>query len=233
MCGRFTQFYSWRELVDLYGLSGTPLNLEPRYNIAPTTSVLTVHLDGNSRVVSQMRWGLIPTWWKEENRLPATFNARSDTVATKPMFRSAFKSRRCIVPMSGFFEWRTEVKVKRPFYVTMTSGQPMSVAGIWLPVERELKGHVKDAVEFLEGWVRWASPYDTLPFSTAARVIGMSPRDFNKDVRRHEHFISAIAELGVVEWGQGERFSAFMSISSVPTPRTATGGKLRIRASST
>lgn len=131
MCGRFTQHLSWQQLVELYGLTGTPLNLEPRFNIAPTTQVLTVRADGKGRYASMMRWGLIPAWWKAENKLPATFNARADTVATKPMFRSAFKARRCIVPASGFYEWKTVDGEKQPFYITRADGLPLSFAGLW------------------------------------------------------------------------------------------------------
>lgn len=131
MCGRFTQHLSWQQLVELYGLTGTPLNLEPRFNIAPTTQVLTVRSDGKGRFASLMRWGLIPAWWKPENKLPATFNARADTAATKPMFRSAFKARRCIVPASGFYEWKTIEGEKRPFYITAKDGAPLSIAGLW------------------------------------------------------------------------------------------------------
>lgn len=131
MCGRFTQHHTWRELHDLYELTGAALNLEPRYNIAPTTQVLTVRQDDRGRYAAPMRWGLIPAWWQDDIRLPATFNARSDTVAEKRMFRSAFKSRRCIIPASGFYEWKTEGKVKRPFYITAASGEPLSFAGLW------------------------------------------------------------------------------------------------------
>lgn len=131
MCGRFTQKFTWSELVKAYRLTQQPLNLEPRYNIAPTTQVLTVRRTVTERIATPMRWGLIPSWWKEGNRLPSTFNARSDRIDNAPMYRSAFKARRCIVPMSGFFEWKTEGESKRPHYVTMASGEPMSVAGLW------------------------------------------------------------------------------------------------------
>lgn len=133
MCGRFTQKFTWAELVETYRLTQPALNLEPRYNVAPTTQVLTIRGETAARVAAPMRWGLIPAWWQEGKPLPATFNARADTVATKPMFRSAFKSRRCIVPMSGFYEWKAEGKLKRPHYITMASGEPMSVAGLWEP----------------------------------------------------------------------------------------------------
>ena len=138
MCGRFTQYYSWRELVEMYDLTGTPQNIEERYNIAPTSDVWTIRADGKGRYASRMRWGLIPPWWKEGDKQLATFNARAESVASKPTYRSAFKARRCIVPMSGFYEWLTEGKTKRPHYITLASGEPMSVAGLW--EMREIEG---------------------------------------------------------------------------------------------
>lgn len=134
---RFTQRLSWRELVELYRLTQPALNLEPRYNVAPTTQVLTIREEAGRREALTMRWGLVPGWWKEAKAPPNTFNARSDRIVTAPMYRASFKARRCIVPMSGFFEWKTEAAskggkpVKRPFHITMASGGPMSVAGIW------------------------------------------------------------------------------------------------------
>jgi SOS response associated peptidase (SRAP) len=95
MCGRFTRLYRWRELVALYRLTdpSPPSNLQPRYNICPTTTIDAVIERDSKRVFEQMRWGLVPGWWKKplkELRL-ATFNARAETVAEKPFYRSAFK----------------------------------------------------------------------------------------------------------------------------------------------
>jgi hypothetical protein len=118
MCGRFTRMYTWRELVALYRLTdpSPPSNLQPRYNICPTTQIDAVVEREGKRTLEQMRWGLIPSWWskslKEMNL--ATFNARAETVASKPMFRSAFKRNRCIIPASGYYEWQTLVVQGRP-----------------------------------------------------------------------------------------------------------------------
>ncbi len=106
MCGRFTQAYSWSEVHAFLDLIGPARNLRPRYNIAPTTTIDVVRSGEGGRELVPMRWGLVPSWWKKPlNELPSTFNARAETVAEKPMFRSAFKSRRCIIPASGFYEW--------------------------------------------------------------------------------------------------------------------------------
>ncbi len=93
MCGRFTQSYTWRELVELYLLTQPALNLRPRYNIAPTTTIDVVRLADTGPELLPMRWSLIPGWWKmTAKEVPSTFNARAETVAQKPMFSSALQS---------------------------------------------------------------------------------------------------------------------------------------------
>ena len=106
MCGRFTQHLSWAEIRRLADLVGQPRNLAPRYNLAPTDAIEVLRAGPGGFELTPMRWGLIPSWWaKPLKDLPSTFNARAETLAEKPMFRAAFKSRRCIVPASGFYEW--------------------------------------------------------------------------------------------------------------------------------
>jgi putative SOS response-associated peptidase YedK len=84
------------------------------------------------RVNVPMRWGLIPAWWKKAIKdLPATFNARAETVSDKPMFRTAFKRSRCIVPASGYYEWKTINGAKQPFYFSAEDGGVLSIAGLW------------------------------------------------------------------------------------------------------
>ena len=117
MCGRFTQSYTWRDLVELYRLTQPARNLQPRYNIAPTTAVDVVRLADAGPELVPMRWGLIPGWWKKTAKeVPSTFNARAETVAQKPMVRSAFKRTRCIVPASGYCEWHTAEGGKQPYF---------------------------------------------------------------------------------------------------------------------
>jgi len=133
MCGRFTQRLSWEELHRLADLIGQPRNLAPRYNIAPTTQieVLRPAETGGNELV-QMRWGLVPGWWKKPLKdLPATFNARAETVAEKPMFRTAFKTRRCIIPASGFYEWTGKAGAKTPHYFSARCGEPLALAALW------------------------------------------------------------------------------------------------------
>jgi putative SOS response-associated peptidase YedK len=133
MCGRFTQRYTWREIQDLYDLTGTARNLQAHYNIAPTDSVEVVKPEkaGGNELVP-MRWGLIPYWWtKPLKQLPASFNARAESVADKPMFRDAFKRHRCIIPASGYYEWITRSDGRQPFFISAADGGVLSFAGLW------------------------------------------------------------------------------------------------------
>jgi putative SOS response-associated peptidase YedK len=132
MCGRFTYRYTWSEIHALYRLTTPPANLEPRYNICPTTTINTVvSQDGNNGLVP-MRWGLIPSWWKKRAKdVPATFNARAESVAERPMFRSAFKYRRCLIPASGYYEWHDTPAGKQPYYFTRRDDLPITIAGLW------------------------------------------------------------------------------------------------------
>ena len=116
MCGRFTRRYTWSEVLQFLRIFGPPRNLQPHYNIAPTMTVDVIRLgkDGKRELVP-MRWGLIPAWWaKSLGETPATFDARAESVADKPMFRDAFKGQRCIIPASGFYEWTGEKGNKQP-----------------------------------------------------------------------------------------------------------------------
>lgn len=132
MCGRFAQFYTWAEVHDVLGVVGAPKNLRPHYNIAPTTPVDVVVDRGEGREILSARWGLVPAWWtKGLKDLPSTFNARAETVAAKPMFRDAFRKRRCVVPASGFFEWTDAAGGRQPHYFSAADGSIMAFAGLW------------------------------------------------------------------------------------------------------
>lgn len=131
MCGRYGLNHPDPVLADWYRASSMP-ELKPRYNIAPTMDILTVRETASSRIGSMMRWGLIPFWAKDLKRSPVMNNARAETVAGKPMFRHAFRERRCLIPASGFFEWQKMASGrKQPFYISSRDGNPLSFAGIW------------------------------------------------------------------------------------------------------
>jgi putative SOS response-associated peptidase YedK len=132
MCGRFTQRYTWREIYPLYGLTGPARNLQAHYNIAPTDPVNVVRSAADGAELVSMRWGLIPYWWKKPlKQLPATFNARAESVADKPMFQDAFRRHRCIIPASGYYEWIARPDGKQPYFISAADSGVLSFAGLW------------------------------------------------------------------------------------------------------
>ena len=131
MCGRFTLRTPASELAQMFALLDVA-ELIPRYNIAPTQPVLTVRHHEQNRILSSARWGLVPFWAKDLKIGARMINARSETIATKPAFRAAFKKRRCLIPADGFYEWeRLSSKKKQPWLMEMQNGQPFAFAGLW------------------------------------------------------------------------------------------------------
>ena len=131
MCGRFA-FYSPSEAAAaLFGISGS-LIVEPRFNIAPTQDIAAIR-DGedNERELVMLRWGLIPSWAKDPSIGNRMINARAETVAEKPSFRVAYSRQRCVVLADGFYEWRREGDVKTPYFISLASGNPFALGGIW------------------------------------------------------------------------------------------------------
>ena len=131
MCGRFTQRLSWAELHELMDLIGPPRNLRPRYNVAPSQDVAVVRAVDGGRSVSMLRWGLIPAWAKDPAIGYRLINARSETVAEKPSFRSAYRRRRCLIPADGFYEWQRLGKIRQPWLFGLRDGAPFAFAGLW------------------------------------------------------------------------------------------------------
>ena len=133
MCGRYTLIADMRELQAYFGfVPDESLNLAPRYNVAPTQRALTLTADGGGATrPALMRWGLIPSWAKDESIGRHTINARAETVSDKPSFRAAFRRRRCLAPADGWYEWRRAGSQKRPMRIAMRSGAPFAFAGLW------------------------------------------------------------------------------------------------------
>jgi putative SOS response-associated peptidase YedK len=137
MCGRFASNLTWEQLHELYQIgaaerSPPPPDLRPLYNIAPTQTVPVVRLNRSARrEIALLRWGLIPYWSKDAKIAARTINARAETLSTAPAFREAFRRRRCLVPASGFYEWKKVGSGKQPYFIGMRDGSPLAFAGLW------------------------------------------------------------------------------------------------------
>ena len=133
MCGRFAFFSPAEAVTRLFGV-GFPLELESRYNIAPTQYVAALRgSTGGAGDVepAMLRWGLVPSWARDSAVGNRMINARAETVREKPSFRAAFKRRRCIVLADGYYEWQRRPDGKHPFFITRRDGEPFAMAGLW------------------------------------------------------------------------------------------------------
>jgi putative SOS response-associated peptidase YedK len=133
MCGRFFLQRDPAGLARYFGTSNAVPNLRPSWNIAPTQDSVAVrrHPESGARHLDLLRWGLVPRWAKDASGGARLMNARGESVAEKPAFRDAFRKRRCLVPMDGFYEWRQEGARKQPYAVAMADASPMAAAGLW------------------------------------------------------------------------------------------------------
>lgn len=142
MCGRFTLQLGADELSREFGLVFSGLHIEKRFNIAPGQVVIVVRPAKGGRALDALEWGLVPSWSKDPRGGPRPINARAETLAEKPMFRGPFKNGRCIIPASGFYEWKAEGKGKTPWYIH-PQGEPLfAFAGLssqWEGPEGELR----------------------------------------------------------------------------------------------
>lgn len=131
MCGRFALVTEKHVLQMLFDLE-LRRELEPRYNIAPSEEVLALRQrpDG-SREAIWLKWGLVPYWAKDRTIGNKLINARSETAFQKPAFRDAFRRRRVLVPVSGFYEWKKVARGKQPYYIRMKDGNPFALGGLW------------------------------------------------------------------------------------------------------
>ena len=132
MCGRFTLTVDPGQLQDTFPWATIPDTFPPRFNIAPTQPVAVIPNDGKN-LMDFYVWGLIPSWAKDPDIGNRMINARAETLAEKPAFRSAFKRRRCLILADGFYEWQQEAgkKTKIPMYIQLKNKKPFAFAGLW------------------------------------------------------------------------------------------------------
>jgi putative SOS response-associated peptidase YedK len=132
MCGRFTLTADLERVEERFSFRrAEKISFTPRYNIAPSQPVLAVINDGEERRAGLLRWGLIPSWAKDEAIGNRMINARAETLAEKPSFKRALQKRRCLVIADGFYEWKAGGKKKTPMFIALRSREPFGFAGLW------------------------------------------------------------------------------------------------------
>ncbi len=130
MCGRFVLKAPPDEVKEHFGYFEDP-SFPERYNIAPTQPIAIVHQESGRRRFALVRWGLVPGWVKDVRDFTLLINARSETALEKPSFKNSMKHHRCLIPVSGFYEWKRVSGPKSPYYISPREGGVMAFAGLW------------------------------------------------------------------------------------------------------
>ena len=136
MCGRFTLHTPPAALAEYFDIDAIP-DMAASYNIAPSQPVAAVRRPGEHREMVLLRWGLVPSWAKAAKTNYSMINARAETVAEKPAYRTAFRQRRCLIPADGFYEWRQTPDGKQPYYIRMQRDGVFALAGLWEHWEKQ------------------------------------------------------------------------------------------------
>lgn len=172
MCGRYRLSRRKQIIEEQFDTADWQDDWSPRYNIAPTQSVPVIrqHPKEPIRQISTMRWGLIPSWAKDTSGAARMINARSETAGMKPAFRDALKSRRCLIPADGFYEWMRTGKTKQSYCFEVNGGELFAFAGLW--------DGWKDATG---NWVKSCSILTTTPNSVTSAVHDRMPVILRKD----------------------------------------------------
>ena len=131
MCGRFVGFRPLEELMEFFPIDVSKVESSENYIVAPSQEVLAIARYEEKNHLVKFNWGLVPFWTKDKSLGNRMINARSETVASKPSFRSAYKKRRCLILADGFFEWKSEKGQKQPMFLTLPDGHPFAFAGLW------------------------------------------------------------------------------------------------------
>jgi len=190
MCGRFSLDTPNPEIIAYFHLSRW-LEYEKRYNIAPSQQIPVIRQVGDERELTLMRWGLVPHWAKDESIGHKMINARAETLAEKPSFREPFHQRRCIIPASGFYEWKKGETAREAFYLYRSDGAPLALAGLW----EHWKNPAKPG-ELLETCTIVTTEANTTvaPLHTRMPVI-LEPDDFDAWFSHHQHSKDLLALL--------------------------------------
>ena len=131
MCGRYSLVANLQDLEKRFSFSSEGLSYQSRFNVAPTQAVLSITNNGSSNDARLMKWGLIPRWSKDTKMASSMINARAETIDQKVSFKEPFLKRRCLIPADGFYEWTRNNDQKVPMRITLKSGEPFGLAGLW------------------------------------------------------------------------------------------------------
>ena len=131
MCGRFVVFSDLKDIQRAFDIPATQTEVKPSYNVAPTHQVYVVVQRAGANALETMRWGLIPSWAKDEKIGSRMINARAESVAEKPSFKRSLQKRRCLVIADGFYEWHTEDGKKTPMFIRLKTDEPIGFAGLY------------------------------------------------------------------------------------------------------
>jgi putative SOS response-associated peptidase YedK len=166
MCGRYRLSRRKQIIAEQFETQPWDEDWSPRYNIAPTQPVPVIrqHPKEPIRQLSSMQWGLVPSWARDVSIASSTINAKSETAATKPAFRDALKSRRCLIPADGFYEWKRMGKGKQPYCFEADERELFAFAGLW--------DRWKDATG---NWIRTCSILTTTPNAVTSTIHDRMP----------------------------------------------------------
>jgi putative SOS response-associated peptidase YedK len=129
MCGRFVRAVSLEDIADEFGVDKPDIDLSPSHNIAPSQNIAIIKNE-EKRSLAISKWGLVPSWAKDPAIGHKMINARSESIAEKPSFKSSFKHHRILIPANGFYEWKREGKIKSPYYIRLKSRSCYGFAGL-------------------------------------------------------------------------------------------------------
>jgi putative SOS response-associated peptidase YedK len=166
VCGRYRLSRRKQFVEEYFDCVSDEPDWTPRYNIAPTQTIPVIRQNPKEpiRELSLMRWGLIPSWSKDSSAAASMINARAETASTKPAFRDALKSRRCLIPADAFYEWKRDGKSKQPYCFEVGEGQLFAFAGLW--------NRWKDPTG---NWIKTCSILTTTPNAVAQAVHDRMP----------------------------------------------------------
>jgi len=239
VCGRFVSASSPALIADRFAVDEVDASVgderAPDYNVSPRRPVLAVREHDDHRVLSRLRWGLVPSWAKDLAIGDKMINARAETVAEKPAYRRAFAKKRCISPADGFYEWKAGPKpsgggrpVKQPYFIHRLDGEPLAFAGLWetwkVPedADPELGGD--------DGWLRSCAivtgPPNELMVPIHNRMPVVLPESaWDQWLDPDDHDVEALTQLLVpapAEW-----FEAYAVSTAVNNARTNTAELVR------